>query len=423
MTQERHADLLIHPGEGEQMHPLHRAQIRRRFRYGVYAALGLLLLGAAATVMLRISNAHALEKSTAAQSQQHVMTVQASSNSRAEPIILPGTLQGKVEAPIYARSAGYVMRWTSDIGTRVKKGDLLAEIATPEIDQQLSQAIAARPQIASTVALAKSSYVRWQALRKLDAVSQQELDERQSTTVQAEANLAAADANINRLKELKSFQRINAPFSGTITKRNINIGDLIDAGNGGAAKAMFTLAQTDTLKVYLYVPQAYAQLVSTGAGVEIRQAELPGQVFRGTVARNAGAIDATSRTLQIEVNLPNADGKLLAGTYVNVALPTLTRTAIRVPTNSLLLRAEGPRISVVGADNRVHLRPVTLGVDYGQTIEILSGITPADKLIINPSDSLANDDVVVATPSKTAASKDTKNAKDAKPAVAAKAPA
>ena len=312
------------------------------------------------------------------------------------------------------------MRWTSDIGTRVKQGDLLVEIATPEIDQQLSQAIAARPQIVSTVALAKSSYVRWQALRKLDAVSQQELDERQSSTVQAEANLAAADANINRLKELKSFQRINAPFSGTITRRNINVGDLIDAGNGGAAKAMFTLAQTDALKVYLYVPQAYAQLVSTGTGVEIRQAELPGQVFSGIVVRNAGAIDAASRTLQIEVNLANTGGKLLAGSYVNVALPTLTRTSLRVPTNSLLLRAEGPRIGVVGADNRVRLHSVTLGVDYGQTIEILSGVTAADQLIVNPSDSLANDDIVVATPSKT---KQPKSAKDGKSAVAAKAAA
>lgn len=399
MTQERHAELLIHSEGSQAMPALHRSQILRRFRLGVYGLLGTLVVAAAVTLLLRMEDARALEKSTAQQSQQHVLTVQARTSSQSEPIILPGTLQGKLEAPIYARSAGYITRWTSDIGSRVKKGDVLAEIATPETDQQLSQAIAARPQIASTVSLAKSSFVRWQALRKLDAVSQQELDERQSTMVQAQANLASADANITRLQELKSFQRVIAPFSGTITRRNINIGDLIDAGNGGAGKALFTLAQTDALKIYLYVPQAYAQLIRTGAGVDITQAELPGQVFHGTVVRNAGAIDAASRTLQIEVNLPNAAGTLLAGTYVNVALPTLTRTSLQVPTNSLLLRAEGPRIGVVGANHLVHLQAVTVGADFGQMIEILSGIKASDQLVINPSDSLAEGDAVIATPS------------------------
>lgn len=399
MTAQRHADLQMHSTEGVQA-PLHRAQIVRRFRIGVYVLLALLLLGAIATVLLRMAHAKALENATTEQNQQHVVTVQADSNTRSTPIILPGTLQGSLEAPIYARSAGYVTRWDADIGARVKKGDVLAEISTPEIDQQLSQALAARPQIVSTVELAKTTFGRWQNLRKQDAVSQQELDERQSTLVQAQANLAAADANIVRLKELKSFQRIVAPFSGTITRRNVNIGDLIDAGNGGAAKALFTLAQTDSLRVYLYVPQAYAHLIKTGEGVDITQAELQGQVLHGTVARSAGAIDAASRTLQIEVSLPNPGGKLLAGTYVSVVLPTLARKSLTVPTNSLLLRAEGPQIGVVDANHRVRLHAVTLGADFGQTIEVLSGISASDRLVVNPSDSLANGDVVVATPAK-----------------------
>ena len=382
------------------MPPLHRARIVRRFRLGVYALLGLLLAGAVITVALRLSRARALEARTAGQNQQHVVTVEALSISRAQPIVLPGTLQGSIEAPIYARTAGYVLRWTRDIGSRVRKGDLLAEISTPEIDQQFSQALAARPQIVSTVELAKSSFARWQSLRKQDAVSQQELDERQSALAQAQANLAAADANILRLKQLKSFQRIVAPFAGTITKRNVNIGDLIDAGNGGAAKALFTLAQTDALKVYVYVPQAYSQLIKTGASVDITQAELQGQVFKGSVVRSAGAIDAASRTLQVEVSLPNEGGKLLAGTYVNVAMPTLARQSLTVPTNSLLMRAEGARIGVVDARNRIRLHPVSLGVDFGQTVEILSGISTTDQLVVNPSDSLADGDVVVVAPKK-----------------------
>lgn len=400
MTEKRHADLLIHGDASHQVPPLHRAQIVRRFRLGVYALLALLLAGAIITVVQRMSHAKALDVRTVSQNRQHVVTVQALSANRAQPIVLPGTLQGSIEAPIHARSAGYVLRWTSDIGSRVRKGDLLAEIATPEVDQQLSQAQAARPQIAATVELAKSSFARWQSLRKQDAVSQQELDERQSNLAQAQANLAAADANINRLRELKSFQRIVAPFAGTVTRRNINIGDLIDAGNGGAAKALFTLAQTDALKVYVYVPQAYAQLIKTGASVDVTQAELQGQVFKGIVARSAGAIDAASRTLQIEVSLPNADGKLLAGTYVNVAMPTLARQSLSVPTNSLLLRAEGPRIGVVDANNRVTLHAVSLGADFGQTVEILSGINSNDQLVVNPSDSLADGDVVVVAPKK-----------------------
>lgn len=400
MTDQRHANLSIHSAGAGEAHPLHRAQIVRRFRLTVYALLAVLLLAALATMLLRIARADALVTRTAEQNQQHVLTVQATTNANTEPVLLPGTLQGSVEAPIYARSSGYVKRWHVDIGTRVRKGDLLLEIAAPEIDLQLSQAIAARAQLVSTAELAASSFTRWQALRTQDAVSQQELDERQSAMVQARSTLAAADANIQRLRELTAFQRIVAPFSGTITRRNVEVGDLVDAGNGGAAKALFTLAQTDALKIYLFVPQAYAQAIQPGAQVNVLQPDQPNKVIRGTIARSAGAIDAASRTLQIEVAVPNADGKLLAGTYVNVALPTQARKTLTVPTNSLLLRAEGPRIGVVAADGHIRLQPVTLGADFGLTVEVLSGISATDRLVINPPDSLADGDAVVAVPQK-----------------------
>lgn len=396
MTDHLHA--LLPLPDANAVTPQQRSRVLRNFRLGVLVLLGLLLLAAAAAVVLRVVQAHALEDATAHQNQLYVVTVQAKSNTADHPVRLPGTLQGSLEAPIYARSAGYVTRWTHDIGTRVKKGAVLAEIATPEIDQQLAQALAARPQIQSTVALATSSFGRWQNLRRQDAVSQQELDERQSTLTQAQANLASADANVRRLRELQSFQRVLAPFAGTITRRNINVGDLIDAGNGGVAKALFTLAQTDTLKVSVYVPQTYAQQVRVGQPVTLTQAELAGQVFQGSVARTAGAIDPVTRTLQIDIILANADARLLAGSFVSVALPGLASRALTVPTNCLLLRAEGPRIAVVGTDRRVKLHAVTLGADFGQTIEVLGGIAVTDRLVLNPPDSLADGDLVVVAP-------------------------
>ena len=210
-----------------------------------------------------------------------------------QTVALPGTLQGFVQAPIAARASGYLKRWHKDIGSHVKKGDLLAEIDSPEIDQQLSQAVAAREQTAASLQLALSTMERWEALRKKDAVSQQELDERRGATAQARANLAAADANVERLRELQAFKRVIAPFSGMITRRNVDVGDLIDAG-GGAGRTMFVLSQTDPLRIYVNVPQAYAQSVKTGQKVVVTQAELHGQSFQGEVARTSGAIDTAT---------------------------------------------------------------------------------------------------------------------------------
>ena len=407
MSDQRHAVLGIHSaqasGEPHAHHHPHRGPILKRAKIIGASMLALLVLGAFATVALRVVQARALAESTAEHAKIYVTTINAKAAGTSDSLTLPGTLQGIIESPIYARSSGYVVRWNKDIGSKVVKGEVLAEIDTPEVDQQLSQAVAARQQAASSLDLAKSSAERWEALRKKDAVTQQELNERSSAFAQAQANFAAADANVRRLQKLEGFKKVTAPFAGVVTRRNVEIGDLIDAGNGGAGRALFTLAQVDPLRVYVYVPQAYAQRIKAGDVVKVTQGELAGQVFQGTVARTAGAIDAATRTMQIEINLPNKDSKLLAGSYVQVALPVSgTSNALLVPSNVILFRPEGTRIAVVDEQGRVALHTVSIGHDLGNALEILDGISVTDKLILNPADSLADKDMVTVVQPKQA---------------------
>jgi RND family efflux transporter MFP subunit len=323
---------------------------------------------------------------------------------------LPGSLQGAQQAPLAARSAGYVKRWTKDIGSAVRKGELLAVIESPEIDQQLSQAEAARGQAAASLGLARSTVERWEALRKKDVVSQQELDERRSGLAQAVANVAAADANVQRLRQLQGFTRIVAPFDGVITRRNVDVGDLIDS----SGKTLFVLTQMDPLRVYVNVPQSYAQLVRPGQKVVVSQSELRGQSFAGEVARTAASIDPATRTMQVEIALPNKDRTLLPGAYVQVELPLAGQRTLVVPNNVLLFRAEGTRVASVDAANRIRLKPVTLGRNLGESIEVVDGIAAGDRLVVNPSDSLGEGDTVAV-----AASEDAGAASAARPARAA----
>lgn len=394
MTEQRHAGLAIHPiddGGGDPHELLRRRQIVRRARIGVIVVAVLLALGAARTVAVRMANARELQASSTELARQYVKTALPQTAAAGQTLALPGTLQGFVQAPISARASGYLKRWTRDIGSRVRKGELLAEIETPEIDQQLSQAIAARQQTASSLALAKSTVARWESLRKKDVVSQQDLDERRSSLAQATANLAAADANVQRLRQTEGFKRIVAPFDGVITRRNVDVGDLIDAGG---SRPLFLLAQTDPLRVYINVPQAYAQLVKAGQPVVVTQAELRGQRFEGEVARTSGAIDTATRMMQVEVILPNREGLLLPGAYVQVSLPLAATGALSIPANALLFRGDGTRVAVVDAEGRVRLRTVRLGRNYGETVEVIEGIGGNDRLVLNPSDSLAEGDIV-----------------------------
>ena len=368
-----------------------RRQVQRRTRIVTIAVLVLLALGAGRTLLGRMSNARALEAHSVESAIQYVRVTVVRAGGNGQSLSLPGTLQGFVQAPVAARAGGYLRRWTKDIGSKVAKGELLAEIDTPELDQQLSQAIAARNQTAATVELARTTVDRWEALRKRDAVSQQELEERRSAYVQARANLAGADANVERLRQLESFKRVLAPFSGVITRRNVDIGDLIDSN-----KPLFLLSQTDPLRVYVNVPQAYAQLVRPGQPAVVTQAEIRGRTFPGEVARTAGAIDTATRTMQAEVNLRNTDGALLPGAFVNVELAAAPSGVITVPANALLFRGAGVLVANVDNAGTVHLLPVRLGRNYGDSVEVLSGLKGGERLVLNPSDSLAAGDKVQA---------------------------
>ena len=375
--------------------PAERRRVVRGGRIVVVVVAVLLVLGAGRTIFSRIANAKVLESNATDHAAQYVKTTLAKSTTSGQTVSLPGSLQGFQQSPIAARSSGYVKRWTKDIGAHVEKGELLAEIESPEIDQQLSQAVAARNQTAASLGLAKSTAERWEALRKKDVVSQQELDERRSGVAQAEANVAAADANVQRLRQLQGFTRITAPFAGVITRRNVDVGDLIDSGG----RTLFVLTQMDPLRVYVNVPQSYANLVRPGQKVAVTQTELRGQSFDGEVARTAGSIDAATRTMQVEINLPNKQGVLLPGAYVQVSLPLAGNATMVVPTNVLLFRGEGTRVATVDASGHVRLKPITLGRNLGESIEVLDGISSRDRLIVNPSDSLAEGDAVMVSAS------------------------
>jgi RND family efflux transporter MFP subunit len=319
-----------------------------------------------------------------------VKTTHARRSGTGQTLSLPGTLQGFVQSPISARATGYLKRWSKDIGARVVQGELLAEIESPEIDQQLSQAVAAREQAASGLELAKSTVQRWEGLRQKDVVSQQDLEEKRSAVAQSLAVVAAAEANVQRLRQTEAFKRVLAPFSGVITRRNVDVGDLIDS-----SRVLFTLSQTDNLRIYVNVPQAYAQLIKPGQSVDVTQGELRGQRFHAQVVRTAASIDTATRTMQVEVALANREGALLPGAYVQVSLPLQANASLSAPTNTLLFRAEGTMVAVVDGQGRVALHRVTVGRNYGADFEVLAGITETDQLVLNPPDWLADGQAVV----------------------------
>ena len=377
------------------MSEMENSAVLKRAKFVVGGIAGILVLGAVIVFALRSFQAHALERSTALHARRYVTTITPKTGGEGQPLTLPGTLLGIIESTVYARSNGYVVRWVKDIGSSVKKGDLLAEITAPEVDQELSQAVSARDQAAASAELAKSTADRWQALRQKDAVTQQDLDERMSAYSQAAANLAAADANVGRLRKLQGFNRVVAPYDGVVTRRTIDVGDLVNAGNGGTGQALFAVAQVDPLRLYVYVPQVYARQVKVGDSVTVTLAERVGEQFRGTVARTARAIDTATRTMQVEIRVPNPANALIAGSYVQVTLPiNVEPSALVVPTNVLLFRPEGTRVALVDGAGRVHLTAVKLGTDFGTSVEVLSGLNASDRVVLNPADSLADGDVV-----------------------------
>jgi RND family efflux transporter MFP subunit len=320
-----------------------------------------------------------------------------------EELVLPGTLQAYVESPIYARTNGYLLRWYRDIGSHVKKGELLADIDTPEVDQELLQTRAARQQVMAAMDLAKINADRYQALRKTDSVSQQEADTQSSGYQQAMANLAAADANVKRLEQLEGFKHVYAPFNGVITRRTVDPGTLITAGNSGTtgARELFDMALTDPLRVYVSVPQAYAPAIKVGMQAVVTLQEFPGQKFTGTVVRTADSIDTTTRTLLTEVDVPNKDGKLLPGSFGEVHFkPQINAQKVTVPVNAMLFRTQGAQVAVVAADGKVQLRRISIGRDYGTTLEVVGGVDVNDRIIVNPSDSIEDGQKVNVAPER-----------------------
>ena len=362
-------------------------------------ALMLLLVTAAAIgFAIRLGERRALGKETESLAVPNVIVIQPKAAPPQDEIVLPSSLEAFTESPIYARTNGYLAHWYKDIGSKVQKGTLLADIETPEIDQELMQARAARDQAEAQLRLAKTSADRWETLRKMDAVAQQETDERSSGYTQGQAALASATANVRRLEQLESFKHVYAPFAGTITKRNTDIGALINAGNSGMNQELFVVALVNPIRVYVDVPEIYAPSVRRGVNASIELPSLPGQRFTGSVARTADAIDPGTRTLRTEIDVPNSDGKLLPGSYAQVHFGVhVATTRLSVPVNALLFRSEGPRAAVVGSDGKVHLKPVVIGRDYGTDVEILGGLETSESIVLNPSDSLEEGQPVHAT--------------------------
>jgi RND family efflux transporter MFP subunit len=336
----------------------------------------------------RVTAASRLKQATEEAAIIDVVVVHPKENPPTEELVLPGGTQPYINSPIFARTNGYLVNWYFDIGARVKKGQLLAVIDTPEINKQLQQAYADLETAKSNLALAKITADRWQGLIKTRSVSQQSTDQAVENLGAQQATVDSYAANVRRLEDLVSFEKVYAPFDGVITVRNTDIGWLIDAGANPSSSLLFQLAQIGRLRVFVAVPQVYSRAAGIGKTAAITLDEFPNQTFHGKVARTSNSIDLNSRTLNTEVDVDNPTGQLLPGAYVQVHLKLPFRAhAVTIPSNTLLFRSEGLRVGVV-RNNTAQLVPVTIGRDFGATVEVVTGLTPADEVIINPMDSL-----------------------------------
>ena len=333
----------------------------------------------------------ALANETEAAAVPTVAIIHPSVEAGDENLVLPGTLQAYVESPIYARTNGYLRKWYHDIGSRVNKGELLAEIDTPEVDQQLGQSRADLNTAKANAQLSDITATRYTELLKTDGVSKQEVDNALGDQAAKRATVQSSEANVRRLEELESFKRIYAPFSGVLTQRSIDIGTLINAGNGGTSQQLFYLAQTDPIRVYVNVPEPYAPSIHAGIGAYLELTQYPGEKFRGKVVRTSNAIDLSTRTLLTEVDVPNSSGLLLPGGYAQVHLEVVVKgDRLQVPVNALLFRSEGLRAVVVDSNHKARLQNLTIGRDYGITLEVLNGLKAGDWIVLNPPDALSD---------------------------------
>ncbi|HUK00919.1 MAG TPA: efflux RND transporter periplasmic adaptor subunit [Steroidobacteraceae bacterium] len=369
--------------------PMSPATVRHLRRAGM-------IVGAIALVIVVtsvVSSHFATAKLQEAADQAAVITV---GTTRPQPLaadgelILPGNVVANYEAPIYARTSGYLKRWVADIGTRVKAGQLLAEIDAPDLDQQLRQAEADLATAQANEKIAQITSDRYKDLRTTDSVSKQDADEKLSLAAAGDAQLQSARANAQRLRELIGFKRIVAPFDGVVTARNTDIGQLINAGSGTGPE-LFRVADTRRLRLYVRVPQGFAPLMKPGVHAQVSFADHPEGAVGATLERTADALDEASRTLLTQLIIENADGRYLPGAYVEVRFvlpPDAAAVSLKLPANVLLFRGDGLHVATVDAKSHVAMKAVTLGRDYGSDIEITSGLSASDAVILSPPDSL-----------------------------------
>jgi RND family efflux transporter MFP subunit len=330
-----------------------------------------------------------LANSTKALALQPVNVIHPERGKSSSELTLPGVIQAFSESPVYARVDGYVHTWYVDIGAHVTKGQLLAVIEAPEVDQQLNQAQAMLQQAQANLQLAKVTAPRYQELIKTNSVSQQEVDQNNQNLAAQQANVQAATASVSRLEQMQGFEKIVAPFDGIITERKTDFGDLVNSGNAGAGHELFRISQNNVVRIFVTVPEEFTSQVNVGTKASLDVVSLPNRRFAASVTRTADSIDVTSRTLTVELDVPNPSGQLLPGAYANVhfQLP-LGAAPLVVPASTILFQANGPQVGVVNAKDQVELRKVTIGHDFGDTIEIVAGLRPGDAVVANPPDSL-----------------------------------
>ncbi len=353
-------------------------------------ATGALAVAIRAGITTRVAAKANLTRATEEATIPFVTTIHPREGAPLQELVLPGSTQPFSDTPIYARTSGYLKSWNFDIGAHVSHGDLLAEIDTPEIDKQLQQARAELETAQANYHLAETTAARWKALLQTDSVSRQEADEKAADLTAKKSIADSSASNVRRLEDLQSFQKIYAPFDGALTARNTDIGALIDAGANSPGKELFHLAATGTLRVFVAVPEVHSRAARPGAAATLTLDEYPGRSFSGTLVRTSNAIDPASRTLLTEIDVLNPAGELLPGAYVSVhlKLPRFIRS-VTVPSNTLLFRSEGLRVALV-RDGQVQLAAVKLGRDYGNTVEVISGLQASDAVVLDPADSLVS---------------------------------
>ena len=371
--------------------PTHPRKLRLAGLIAAIVAVGIVVLG----VTTRATDAHKLKTWTDEQAIPTVGVVDPEPGKVGNGLELPGRLEAYSRAPIFARINGYLKNWKVDIGAPVKSGQLLAEIDTPDLDQQLLQAKADYASAQANQALAATTAKRWQAMLGSDSVSKQEVDEKTGDLTAKTALANAAKANLDRLQATKAFARIVAPFDGTVTARNTDVGQLINVGGGAPGQELFTVSDVRKLRVYVQVPQNYVPSITQGSIATLTVPEHPGQVFKATVESSAQAVNATSGSTLLQLSVDNADSQLMPGAFANVKfdLP-ISATALRVPASALIFDNQGLRVATVSADNKVTFKTVTIARDYGKSVEIGAGLAKGDRVIESPPDGLANGDPV-----------------------------